>query len=657
MARKDLWRWLWVFFVLLLGFPAYLQGGGGVNGRRTTSLHNGGDSRPTRDILSKPPLPICQVYQGRTCEAFLMNQTVFVTPGVTIDTIEERLKAAYGVIKESKDMNPNCRVYALPSLCYSILPTCRSPELSNHQYFAAKATYEANQRNNQRNSHKRKRLPLSATKRPPPATTPKLTVYFSGPVTPAVDAEELQLVTAAAVSDRLRRRRETFDVTVDARTKAIKRIKDSGGGPRVSEYTSRQYPPTRNTENLRRICRDECELLENELCQKEYAIAKRHPAIGKLLQLEECTDLPDDSDCMSLGIAVDVAPEETCFWENGEKYRGTVATSASGRPCLKWARLMKEIADFPELAGQNFCRNPGGMHPEPWCFVENISVDKVIESCSIPRCSERMWLYVIISFVSLAMGILCVVCLVCCKKWRKRGMTNIQNINLPSADKNIYGNSRLNSPMEMASLLPNVSGDEQAENASNFGGSRKGSTFSISASNRGQVVTPSSSSQHSLGRADAEQGPPKERSNSTSGNMASLERGHHHHHHHHHQSLERDREGSFSHHHHHSKSRLSNASNSNLSIGGTPGTTFASDEHLHEPQRRQKGTKEKHHHHHHRQRLNSGTDSTERSRKSDPDVEIPSGRKSSVASVKSADRDAVLMISPSKRLPPPYPQF
>ncbi|XP_055694054.1 tyrosine-protein kinase transmembrane receptor Ror-like [Lutzomyia longipalpis] len=962
MARKDLWRWLWVFFVLLLGFPAYLQGGGGVNGRRTTSLHNAGDSRPTRDILSKPPLPICQVYQGRTCEAFLMNQTVFVTPGVTIDTIEERLKAAYGVIKESKDMNPNCRVYALPSLCYSILPTCRSPELSNHQYFAAKATYEANQRNNQRNSHKRKRLPLSATKRPPPATTPKLTVYFSGPVTPAVDAEELQLVTAAAVSDRLRRRRETFDVTVDARTKAIKRIKDSGGGPRVSEYTSRQYPPTRNTENLRRICRDECELLENELCQKEYAIAKRHPAIGKLLQLEECTDLPDDSDCMSLGIAVDVAPEETCFWENGEKYRGTVATSASGRPCLKWARLMKEIADFPELAGQNFCRNPGGMHPEPWCFVENISVDKVIESCSIPRCSERMWLYVIISFVSLAMGILCVVCLVCCKKWRKRGMTNIQNINLPSADKNIYGNSRLNSPMEMASLLPNVSGgvpggpvgipapphqrppaargasvmrvpqytlqdvrfveelgegafgkvykgeltqangekifvavkalkenasaktqgdfkreielisdlkhdnivcilgvvlkeeplcmlfeymtqgdlheflisnspnegknltqvqflsiamqicdgmeylaghhyvhrdlaarnclvgdaltvkisdfglsrdiyssdyyrvqsksllpvrwmpsesilygkfttesdvwsfgvvlweiysyglqpyygysnqevismvrarqllpcpeacpspvyslmvecwheqavrrpsfpeighrlkiwyqarkrNEQAENASNFGGSRKGSTFSISASNRGQVVTPSSSSQHSLGRADAEQGPPKERSNSTSGNMASLERGHHHHHHHHHQSLERDREGSFSHHHHHSKSRLSNASNSNLSIGGTPGTTFASDEHLHEPQRRQKGTKEKHHHHHHRQRLNSGTDSTERSRKSDPDVEIPQGRKSSVASVKSADRDAVLMISPSKRLPPPYPQF
>uniref|UniRef100_A0A1B0DFZ3 Uncharacterized protein n=1 Tax=Phlebotomus papatasi TaxID=29031 RepID=A0A1B0DFZ3_PHLPP len=282
-----------------------------------------------------------------------------------------------------------------------------------------------------------------------------------------------------------------------------------------------------------------------------------------------------------------------------------------------------------------------------------------------------MWLYVIISFVSLAMGILCVVCLVCCRKWKKRGMTNIQNINLPNADKNIYGNSRLNSPMEMASLLPNVSGgvpggDEQAENSSSFGGgSRKGSTFSISTSNpRGQVVTPSSSSQHSLGKNDQEI-PVKERSNSTSGNhmvsSSSLERGHHHHHHHHHQSLEREREGSFSHHHHHhSKSRLSNASNSNLSMGGVPGAAFASsDEQLHEPQRRSKGSKDKHHHHHHRQRLNSGTESSERTRKSDPDMEVApaTGRKSSVASVKSADRDAILMVSPSKRLPPPYPQF
>lgn len=88
--------------------------------------------------LHQPQLPlgICQVYTGTVCEAFLKNQTVFVPPHLTLESLEDNLKAAYhGVIKESKDMNPNCRGYALPSLCYSVLPICRTPEKSNHQYF------------------------------------------------------------------------------------------------------------------------------------------------------------------------------------------------------------------------------------------------------------------------------------------------------------------------------------------------------------------------------------------------------------------------------------------------------------------------------------------------------------------------------------------
>lgn len=125
----------------------------------------------------------------------------------------------------------------------------------------------------------------------------------------------------------------------------------------IAETIQYQYPPTRSSENLRRICRNECELLENELCQKEYAIAKRHPAIGGILPLEDCHDLPKQkTECSSLGIAIDVDETEHCYWENGEKYRGTIAVSQSGKPCLTWARLMKEIANFPELAGQNYCR-------------------------------------------------------------------------------------------------------------------------------------------------------------------------------------------------------------------------------------------------------------------------------------------------------------
>ncbi|KAL1456791.1 hypothetical protein WDU94_001492, partial [Cyamophila willieti] len=38
----------------------------------------------------------------------------------------------------------------------------------------------------------------------------------------------------------------------------------------------------------RRICRQDCELLEDELCKIEYAIAKRHPLIGQSVAIEDC---------------------------------------------------------------------------------------------------------------------------------------------------------------------------------------------------------------------------------------------------------------------------------------------------------------------------------------------------------------------------------
>lgn len=215
-------------------------------------------------------------------------------------------------------MNQNCRIYALPSLCYSTLPICRTPERTNLLYFANRATFKERKL--------KKNFTLEAST--------KTGNYI-------IESRKKRNLENHLKDKRLFLKRKSSITYEDV----------------FSGDISSQYPPTRDSENLRRICRDECELLENELCQKEYAIAKRHPVIGRKLPLEECLGLPHHGDCSSMGIAIDVDPEQKCFWEDGSGYRGTLALSASGKPCLRWSWLMKEISDYPELAGQNYCRS------------------------------------------------------------------------------------------------------------------------------------------------------------------------------------------------------------------------------------------------------------------------------------------------------------
>lgn len=185
-------------------------------------------------------------------------------------------------------MNPNCRGYALPSLCYSILPICRTPEKTNHQYFANKANAEyIATKSKTKSNHEKKSL------RKIPTTQPTTTTTVASSTTESSEFEsELQhpttigsetftyniehFLTAASVTDYLtqQRRRRSFDVTVDARTKFVKNKHFIDSIPEKAAFRQTEYPPTRSSENLRRICRYDCELLENELCQKEYAIAK-----------------------------------------------------------------------------------------------------------------------------------------------------------------------------------------------------------------------------------------------------------------------------------------------------------------------------------------------------------------------------------------------
>ncbi|XP_058987946.1 tyrosine-protein kinase transmembrane receptor Ror-like isoform X1 [Musca domestica] len=49
---------------------------------------------------------ICQLYNGTTCSKYLSNKSVFIPPNFTLEDFEERLRAAYGVIKESNQKMP-----------------------------------------------------------------------------------------------------------------------------------------------------------------------------------------------------------------------------------------------------------------------------------------------------------------------------------------------------------------------------------------------------------------------------------------------------------------------------------------------------------------------------------------------------------------------
>ncbi|XP_032595238.1 tyrosine-protein kinase transmembrane receptor Ror isoform X1 [Drosophila grimshawi] len=331
---------------------------------------------------------ICQLYTGTICQDFLKNAHVFIDPNVTINDLEERLKAAYGVIKESKDMNSNCRKYALPSLCFSALPICRTPERTNLLYFANVAMIT----NKYNGNSTRKRRFVSKDTKTMHLFHKKKSVYFN----------------------------DVFTTDV-----------------------SSKYPPTRESENLKRICREECELLENELCQKEYAIAKRHPVIG-LVGVEDCEKIPQHKDCSTLGITIEVDETEDCYWEDGSSYRGVQNVSSSGKSCLRWSWLMKEISDFPELIGQNYCRNPGSAEKSPWCFVDDRSLDRNIEPCGIPKCVDKIWLSIISILGLTALFVIVIFLMVLFRRKSSRGMKNIQNINTPNAGNNIYGNSQSN---------------------------------------------------------------------------------------------------------------------------------------------------------------------------------------------------------------------
>ncbi|XP_035698839.1 inactive tyrosine-protein kinase transmembrane receptor ROR1-like isoform X6 [Branchiostoma floridae] len=146
----------------------------------------------------------------------------------------------------------------------------------------------------------------------------------------------------------------------------------------------------------RQLCRDECEILENDICRTEYILAKTHHLIGEWI-LPDCSELPligtpESSNCIRIGIPTmnHINRSHTCYEGKGSGYRGTVAVTKSGIPCQAWNKETPHVhflraSQFPELAGgHNYCRNPGNEMDAPFCFTTDEGTRA--EECDIPKC-------------------------------------------------------------------------------------------------------------------------------------------------------------------------------------------------------------------------------------------------------------------------------
>ncbi|XP_076396754.1 tyrosine-protein kinase transmembrane receptor Ror isoform X2 [Megachile rotundata] len=378
----------------------------------------------------------CEVYVGKTCAQFLGNQSVYIPYPMTQELLDDKLMKAFGVIKYSNEISLSCIGYAKPSLCYSAFPVCRDPasiiKLKNSEVSTSLFhLLNSNQGDSSRD------------------------------MGDGDDADDISR------SHGIPRKRSPtlgpgseFNPYKDGKPSNKKIINQSYGDAQSSG---------RNEINrkLRRICRHECEMLENDLCKQEYAIAKRHPLIGHQVPLIDCSDLPMENtpeahDCLSLGISSRInVRDDDCYWGNGKSYRGTVKTSISGRPCMQWSHgeFNLQVSAYPELAGKHsYCRNPGDKESQPWCYVYVDSKPQK-EFCNIPKCVGNLWIYAVVGFVLTGGFVVILVCYCCCYRSRKsrRQMNHLPANKMLTGiqcDKNIYdGRRSTTQPMEMSSLL------------------------------------------------------------------------------------------------------------------------------------------------------------------------------------------------------------
>ncbi|XP_039082640.1 prothrombin [Hyaena hyaena] len=88
------------------------------------------------------------------------------------------------------------------------------------------------------------------------------------------------------------------------------------------------------------------------------------------------------------------AASDSCIPDRGRYYRGRLAVTTYGSPCLAWdssqAKALSKNQDFNPLVPLegNFCRNPDGDEEGAWCYVAGEA--GVFEYCNLDYCEERV---------------------------------------------------------------------------------------------------------------------------------------------------------------------------------------------------------------------------------------------------------------------------
>lgn len=245
-------------------------------------------------------------------------------------------------------------------------------------------------------------------------------------------------------------------------------------------------------DNFNLICREDCLVLENLLCEKEFAIGKRHPIIGELfLNFKSCNDLLGDHNgsdsrnetdevvlvqdtpgtCLSIGVNKTDSDGHneigtTCYWGDGSAYKGTMNRTISGRMCEYWTKTpFKDIQHNPELIGNNYCRNPNSLMDTPWCYSKHEKeASFIIELCAVDSCLTRVYFFSLLSVLLLATTILIGLFLFKIFKSRSRKIKSPMNIPLSLRDPMAKQDEmQLNRFNDMASQLNTYKTPKEAE--------------------------------------------------------------------------------------------------------------------------------------------------------------------------------------------------